>query len=108
MKPFEIENLHGIGLMLDRTSVTVHTGEGSYRGKDEIILYVPDASTYETDLTQDDCVLLHFTPKQARALARRLWQLAKQKDVEYVPTTHPYLELAGTPILPPELEKAWK
>lgn len=99
MKPLEIKNLHGMGLMLDRTATTIHDRNGSHRGDDEIILYVPDASEYDTDYIQNDCAMLHFSPSQAKALARKLWKLAKQCDVEYIPTT--------MPLVPPELEKSW-
>lgn len=99
MNPLEIKNLHGVGVMLDRTTTTVHDCNGSHRGDDEIILYVPDASEYDTDYIQDDCAILRFSPAQAKALARRLWKLAKHEDVEYIHTT--------MPLLPPELEKSW-
>lgn len=99
MKPLEIKNLHGIGVMLDRTSVTIHDCNGSRRGDDEILLYVPDASEYDTEYIQNDCAILSFSPAQAKALARKLWKLAKMGDVEYVPTSDP--------MFTPELEKAW-
>lgn len=99
MNPLEIKNLHGIGVMLDRTTTTVHNCHGSHRGDDEIILCVPNASEYDTDYIQDDCAILHFSPAQAKALARKLWKLAKREDVEYIPTS--------MPLFTQELEKSW-
>ena len=75
-KPKEVENLNGIGLKLDRARTTITDCCGEHKGDDEIILYVPDCSEYDTDFIQGDCAMLHFSPKQAKVLSRKLWRLA--------------------------------
>lgn len=50
------------------------------KGDDEIILYVSDVSDYDTDFIQSDCAMLHFSPAQAKRLARKLLRLAKQQE----------------------------
>lgn len=76
MKQIKIDNQHGIGLTLDRVTTTIVDSNGTHRGDDEIILYVPDASDYDTDFIQGNCAMLCFSPAQAIRLARRLLRLA--------------------------------
>ena len=80
MKQIKIDNQHSIGLMLDRVATTFTDCHGTRKGEDEIILYVPDASIYDTDFIQGDCAMLHFSPAQAKRLARKLLRLAKQQE----------------------------
>lgn len=79
MKAIKIDNQHGIGLILGRTTTTIIDCHGMRKGDDEIILYVPDASDYDTDFIQSDCAMLHFSPAQAKRLARKLLRLANQQ-----------------------------
>lgn len=76
MKAIKIDNQCGIGLTLDRVATTFTDCHGTRKGDDEIILYVPDASIYDSDFIRDDCAMLHFSPTQAKRLARKLLRLA--------------------------------
>ena len=80
MKAIKIDNQHGIGLILGRTTTTIIDCHGMRKGDDEIILYVSDVSDYDTDFIQSDCAMLHFSPAQAKRLARKLLRLAKQQE----------------------------
>lgn len=71
-----IDNVNGIELNLCHTQITVTDCKGDHPGDDNLLLVVPDAEDYDTDLIQDGAVILHFTKSQARRLARRLWQMA--------------------------------
>ena len=44
MKAIKIDNQHGIGLILGRTTTTIIDCHGMRKGDDEIILYVSDVS----------------------------------------------------------------
>ena len=68
MKAIKIDNQHGIGLILGRTTTTI------------IDCHVSDVSDYDTDFIQSDCAMLHFSPAQAKRLARKLLRLAKQQE----------------------------
>ena len=61
MKAIKIDNQHGIGLILGRTTTTIIDCHGMRKGDDEIILYVSDVSDYDTDFIQSDCAMLHFS-----------------------------------------------
>ena len=74
MKAIKIDNQHGIGLILGRTTTTIIDCHGMRKGDDEIILYVSDVSDYDTDFIQSDCAM------QAKRLARKLLRLAKQQE----------------------------
>ena len=80
MKAIKIDNQHGIGLILGRTTTTIIDCHGMRKGDDELILYVSDVSDYDTDFIQSDCAMLHFSPAQAKRLARKLLRLAKQQE----------------------------
>lgn len=77
--PVDVKNLNGIGLKLDRVQPTITSCRGEHKGNDEIILYVPNCSEYDTDFTQNDCAMLHFSPAQAKVLARKLLRLATRR-----------------------------
>ncbi len=78
MRPISIDNLHALDLKLERTETTIEDNTGIHKRADEIILYVPDASNYETDFIQNDCAMLHFSAQQAKALAWKLLKLVKK------------------------------
>lgn len=78
MEAIKIDNQCCIGLTLDRVTTTITDCHGTRKGDDEIILYVPDASDYDTDFIQGNCAMLHFSPTQAKILARKLLKLAGQ------------------------------
>lgn len=76
VEPADIKNLNSIELKIERAQVTITDCHGEHKGDDEIVLYVPNCSEYDTDFIQDDCAMLHFSPAQAKALARKLLRLA--------------------------------
>lgn len=80
MKPFKIDDLHGLDISLQRITPTIEDADGTRNGDDEIILCVPEASKYDTDFIQEDCAILHFSPRQAIVLARRLMKLATRNN----------------------------
>jgi len=76
MKAIKIDNQHGIGLTLDRVTTTIIDSNGTHRGDDEIVMYIPDVSDHDPDFIQGNCAMLWFSPDQAQRLARRLLRLA--------------------------------
>lgn len=78
MKPTKIENANALELMLERVETAIKEANESRKCNNEIILFVENASGYDTDFIQEDCAMLHFTPQQARSLAWKLLKLAKQ------------------------------
>jgi len=66
MKAIKIDNQHGIGLILGRTTTTIIDCHGMRKGDDEIILYV----SYVSDMTRISyratalcCILARRRPK---------------------------------------------
>lgn len=74
---YNVENLHGLDISLQRISTTIEDCKGKRQGEDEVVLCVPRASEYDTDFIQNDCAILHFSPRQAKTLAFRLLKLSK-------------------------------